>query len=418
MAAETVVLDPTEVATGRAALDITFWMTPDGPDWGTAEIAAYMAQQQRGEAPVDYRVPNRVVTIPLILKDQPGGLTFSDIRESLQSKVSRIQQEGGWLKRVIQDLDAQVYLDVVNASLVLGGDWLQARRDIDLNAQLTLECIPDFYGDEIQLTDRVETTAAELVFTETGIAGDYPGRVRIVVDEDEGVDQRGLIWSMRSRYLVTGTAGSVALEAEAMTPMDTAVRAAKAGASGGTVVTHGTVATSWTPVLGTNLAAGTTWLTHTGTNRIFARVFSTNGTAVQARFLWDVGDFNVPVENDPVRLYDGGTFHVIDLGEVRLDPTIGTHRWQGQIQAKGNVGNEAFSVDRVWVVNTDDGFGILRAPFNTSGNLGTLSARSDFGTEVGSITNDALLVGGSWIGAGDADDFVQGTYTGGGPGGP
>lgn len=407
--AEAVVLDPTEVAVSRASLDITFWMHPEGPDWGTAEITAYMAEQSRGATPVDYRVPNRTVTIPLILKDQPGGLTFSAIRESLQQKVARFQQEGGWLKRVIEDLNAKVYLDVVSASLVLGGDWLQARRDIDMNAQLVLECIPDFYGDEITLADRVETTAAELVFTEPTIAGDYPGRVRIVVDEDEGIDQRGMIWSVRSRYLVTGTSGSVALEAEAMQPMDTAVKVAKAGASGGTVVTHGTAALTWTPVLGTNLG-GTTWLTHTGTNHIFARVFSTAGTAVEARFVWDVGDFNLPIENDPVRLYDGGTFHVLDLGEVRLDKTTGTHRWQGQIQARGAVGTEAFSVDRIWVVNADDGHGLIRAPFSVGGNLGVFSARSDFNTEAGSITGDALAVGGVWQGTGDVDDFIVATY--------
>lgn len=416
MATEAVVLDPSEVAVSRTELDITFWMTPDGPDWGTAEITAYMAEQARGESPVDYRVPNRTVTIPLILKNQPGGLTFDQIRDQLQSKVARLQQEGGWLKRHVEDIGASVYLDVVNASLALGGDWLQARRDLDLHAALTLECIPDFYGDEITLGDHVETSAAEIVFTETTVVGNYPGRVRLVVDDDQGVDQRGLIWSIRSRNLVTGTSGSVAFEAEAMQPMDTATKVAKAGASGGTVVTHGTLATSWTPVLGTNLG-GTTWLTHTGSNRVLARVYSPQGTAVEARFVYDVGDFNVPVENDPVRVYDGGTaaagvatggtFSVLDLGQVRLDKTTGTHRWQGQIQGRGLSGGESLSVDRLWVVNTDDGFGVLRAPFNNFGNLGSFSARSDFTLESGNITGDSMQVGGSWIGAGGTVDFTR-----------
>ncbi len=420
MAFEQVVLDPDEVAVNRGEVDITPWIAAAGVDWGTAEITAYMAEQKRGATMVDYRLPNRTVVIPFVLKDMPDDLTFFEIRTALQGKCSRFQAEGGWLKRVVTDSDTSVYLDIVNASLVLGGDWLQAHRDVDLNAQLTLECLPEFYGDEVTLSDHTETTLPELVFTETGVLGDYPGRLRWVVDDDSGVDQRGAIWSIRSRHYSAATTGSVAYQAETLAPLDTATRVAKAGSSGGTVVTHGTLSTNWTPVLGTNMG-GTTWLTHTGTNRLYARVHSTAGTTVQARFVWDVGDFAYPVENPPVRLYhaagsaaDSAGYHVLDLGELRLDPVAtGSHRWQGQIQAKGDAGAESFSIDRIWVVNADDGAGVLRAPYTIASNLGTFSARSEFNTESGAITGDSLAVGGVWTGAGDADDFSVAATLGG-----
>lgn len=406
--AEVVVLDPDEVAVARGELDISNYISFDGIDWGTAEITAYMAEQARGQSPVDYRVPNRTVTIPLILRDVDDDLTFYEVRSALQAKVARFQAEGGWLKRVQSDSDTNLYLDVVNASLIIGGDWYQAHRDVDMKGQLVLECLPEFYGDEITLDDHTETTAAELIFTETDIAGDYPARVRIVVDDDSAADQRGLIWSIRSRHYSSASTAMLAYEAESLLPLDTAGRIAKVGASGGTVVTHGTLSTNWTPVLSTNIPIlSNAWMTHQGTHRVFARVFGTAGSAIQARFLWDVGDFVFPVANDAQTLYDAGTFQILDMGEVRLDPVpTGDHRWQGQIQAKGAVGGESFSIDRVWIANTDDGFGILRSPLVPVDNLGTYSARSEFNTEAGTITGDSLAVGGTWTGAGDVDDFV------------
>jgi len=40
-----------------------------------------------------------------------------------------------------------------------------------------------------------------------------------------------------------------------------------------------------------------------------------------------------------------------------------------------------------------------------SEGLATYSARSEFATESGAITGDSLAVGGTWVGAGDTDDF-------------
>lgn len=391
----------------RTALDISSWVSKDGIDWGDAQMVAYMSEQAVGSSPADFRIPNRQITIPLALK-AVGGTAFGTIRSSIQSRIGQWQQQGGQLKRVLSDASGTVFCDVVTAQLHLGGDWLQAHRDADVNAAITLEAIPDFYEAEETLSDHTETTLPEITFTETTAnGGDFPlgDRVRVVVDEDGAQSQRGMFWAWRGRHYSSASTAASAYEAEALQTLDTATKVAKAGASGGTVVTHGTLSTNWTPVVGTNMG-GTTYLTHTGTNRIYARVFSTAGTTVQSRFVWDVGDLVLPSENDAVRLYDGGTFHILDLGEVRLDPTpTGTHRWQGMIQAKGDAGAEAFSVDRVWIVNRDESAGVLQAPTTLVQGLATYSARSEFATESGTITGDALAVGGTWVGAGDGDDF-------------
>jgi hypothetical protein len=406
---ERITLDPSELTT-RTALDITDWIAQGGVDWGDALIQATMAEQQVGAVPVDYTIPNRSVAIPLRL-DERGGTTFASIRSLLQAKTGLWQAQGGYLKRVLNS-GGTVYADVVNATLHLSGDWMQAHRDVDANASLVLECLPDFYEAEETLSDHTETTAAELIFTETTAnGGDFPlgDRVRVVVDDDQAQNQRGLIWHFRGRHYSSASTAASAYEAEALQTLDTAAKAAKVGASGGTVVTHGTISTNWTPVVGTNIA-GTSYLTHTGTNRIWARVFSTAGTAVEARFVYDVGDLVNPVENNPVTLYDGGTFHILDLGEARLDPPpTGTHRWQGQIQARGQAGTESFSVDRIWVQNRDESAGVLQAPIVVSDGVSSFTARSGFDTESGALTGDTAAVGGVWVGAGDATDFTVGS---------
>lgn len=408
---ERIILDPVEVATSRQALDITPWIDHEGVDWGESVIDAFMAQRNRGEVPVDFTVPNREAGIPLNFVETIGGTTPVTARAEIQAKVALFQREGGWIKRLTNS-GGTVYADVVNASMSASSiSGVESSRDWDLEASVTLELLPDFYEAERTLSDHAETTAAELVFTETSVLGDYPARMRMVVDDDQAVSQRGLLWGFRSRHYSSASTAALKYEAEALTALDTATKSALSGASGGTVIRHGTISTSWTPVMNTNLAAGT-YLTHTGSYRLWGRVYSTSGTAVQSRAVWDVGDLVNPEENDATRMPGASNFFMQDYGEVRLDPApVGTHRWQGQIQAKGNAGAENFSVDKLWLIPVDEGYGKLMAPVNVSEGLVTYSARSEFNTEATTITGDTMAVGGVWVGAGDAVDFSESSDT-------
>lgn len=62
------------------------------------------------------------------------------------------------------------------------------------------------------------------------------------------------MWGVRKRNYSSAATARLQYEAEALQPLDTAVRAALTGASRGTVVSHGTLSTNWTPVLGMNMA--------------------------------------------------------------------------------------------------------------------------------------------------------------------
>jgi len=236
---------------------------------------------------------------------------------------------------------------------------------------------------------------------------DYPGRVRIVVDEDDGETQLGLLWGIRSRFYDSAATAALAYEAEALTPLDAAAGTALAGASGGTVVRHGTLSTAWTPVLSTQMLAGSAHLTHRGSYRVWARCYSTSANPPRVRFLYGVGDFSNPRDNQPRTIPVASNFYQLDLGEIRIDaPAAGTHRWQGVIQGQGAAGGENLSVDTIAFQPVDDGAGRLVGGISPDFSLAGYVARDEFNQTSGNLAGKVAPMGGTWAGAGDADDFA------------
>ncbi len=397
--ADTIILDPSEVAAGRTELNITAFVRAEGVDWGDGAIEAAMADRERGSAPIDFRYPNRQIVLPLTIRAQPG-VSYLATRQNLQKKIARFQHEGGWIRRTTNA--GTLFADVVNGSLRFGGSWMQARSlaAVDIEAELRLECIPDWYGPEEVLPDHTDTVNGDLIWTETNIKGDYPGRVRVVVDEDQGQAQSALLWGVRCRHYSSSTTAALRYFGSQLTPLDTAT------VTSGSVL-HPGISTAWTPVASTDQAGGVA-LTHTGTYQVWMRGgLSTLNSAVRFRLVWDVGDFALPTENEPALLEDTGNTYIRNLGQIRLDRAPpGAHRWRGVIQAAGAVGGESVFVDRLWLQPMDEGGGVLRAPAKTDAGMNAFTARDEFNQTAGVLAGKALPAGGSWAGAGDTDDFV------------
>jgi hypothetical protein len=410
--AETIVLDPAAVATSRTSVDITAFVSSEGIDWGDAAIEGYMADAERGSTLVDFRIPNRIVTIPLKLQTR-GATTFNTIRRNIQAKIGQFQQEGGWMSRTTSV--GTLYGDVVSATLRLGGDWYQANKDYDVNAVLTLEVVPDWYGAEVSLDDKTETTlptfvkVMQLSASDAVIAGDYPGRVRIVVDDDQTRARRALLWGWRSRYYSSASTAALFYQAEALTPLDAAATSALTGASSTTIL-HSSLGVDWTPVMSTQIA-GVGHMTHVGTYRVWARCYGTATGDVQARFVWDVGDLSNPTYNAPATIREdtsGNTeLSLVDLGEIRIDQVpVGSHLWQGNIQAKGESGGEDIYIDTLELQPIDDGAGVLITSITAEPGLASYIARDAFKQSGGALVGKTADVGGTWTGAGDTDDFA------------
>jgi hypothetical protein len=396
---ETVILDASALSPApavRTQLDVTNWVsaTGTGPDWGDGAIQAYMADMAVGSSPVDYRIPNRQISIPLNLQTL-GGTSFATINTQLQQKVALLQREGGWIMRTVGGTN--LYADVVSATLHLGGSWFQAFRNFDVDAVLSLECIPDWYGDEVTLDTLSGTTAVTAVLLQSAgtavVAGNHPGRVRLQVSDTSANDQHGLLWGFRARNYSGSATAALSYEAETMTALNGASTAALSGASGGTAITSSTAfpADVWVPMLYTNLTAGAAPLTHAGTYRTWARCYATTSAgaaAPQFQLQWGVGALSVPTTNDPVRLPGTAAFYMLDLGTVSITPPpTGPTQWFGVVQTQIDVANDFAAIDRVFFQPLDESAGKLQyvnvppaSSISTISNAGTVANDAAIGT--------------------------------------
>lgn len=246
----------------------------------------------------------------------------------------------------------------------------------------------------------------EVLATIADVRGDYPGRLTLRVTEEDGDSQLGAIYALRSRHYSDEDTAAPVYAAQDLTALDTA---ADATVGGEAVVRHQDLSTGWTPVLSTDF--GVEPLMHTGTNRVWAICHTSSATPPRVRLVWDVADMILPEDNASVLIPGVNGFYFVDLGEVRLDPPpVGDHRWRGQIQAKGPVGGEDISIKRLYVLNTDEAYGVLRASILAAGMpLAGYVGRDEFNQSVGDLDNKQMPVpsgvAGLWDTSGSTGDL-------------
>lgn len=271
-----------------------------------------------------------------------------------------------------------LYADIVTASLTLP-DVYGETGGVEPNTVLKLECLPDFYGEEITLDTVEQTGQIDQVLQRGGkqavIAGDYPARTRIILTEKSKNDQKGLLWGLRSTHYDSDPSAALFFDANALTAINGATKVAAAEAYSGKAVQidEGLTVGVWHPFMTTDLAAGEDQLTHVGSYRIWARCFIGNGGSL--RLAWSAGDATVGTYNKAVTVSAGYGWYLLDLGEVHIaEVPVGEHWWRGVFQF--DVGPKllesevpGIQVDRVWLQPVDDGAGRLRAPETPSSTL-------------------------------------------------
>jgi hypothetical protein len=192
--------------------------------------------------------------------------------------------------------------------------------------------------------------------------GDHPARLRLIVTDTSGNDQKGLLWGIRCRHYDSATTAQLFYEAEDLTPLNGAFVVNPFGASGGNVVNIQSLPTgSWVPMLSTNIATGDQPLTHRGSYRVWARACAANDLVSQLQLVWGVGSLSSPVTNDPVTLSGGNDdFYLLDLGAIRIDPPpIGDAQWFGVVQVYSPTGGAQVWIDCLYFQPLDDGAGQL-----------------------------------------------------------
>lgn len=401
----TLILDPEEVASAeRTELDLQAGglevRKDPGPDFGDAEIQAFIAQQTYGAAMIDYTLPPRTIKIPLRITGDTSA-AFDDLRYSLAAKCSRINEKGGWLKKATASGRVR-YADLFQAKLHLDEGWFAENRDVDLGAELELMALPDFYGDPVVLESFEGTGHASDTFQ---ILGDLPGRFDMTVEELATQTQMGLAWFFRSRNYSSAATANWALEAEALDLKVGAEKKALTGAGGGEAVYHPRLSGIWTPVVGTAIG-GSEYLTHAGLYDTWARVYTTDDNPPWLRFVYDVGDLINPEELAPVQIPASDNFYLVNLGQINLPRLpFGTHRWDGTIQAyTEEEGLGTVYVDRLYFLCADESSGLLSGTARYVDGAEAV-ARDNFLQAGGALAGKIADTGQTWAGAGDATDF-------------
>lgn len=375
-----------------------------------------------GEIPVSRRFGNRTITIKLEMAESGA----SDILlDALQAKFAKLQQEGGTLKRTRKDGSTIRIYDIV------AGDGWDPTLDITYylgnltSVTMSLPAKPVARGTSVTQADRTETTLPVLIATETGITGDTRALANSwLIDNDGTIDWWGLLWGIETDRYYTFTsssgAGGLYYEAESRTPLSAAATAVgPSGASGGgsNVVRSAALGLTHQAVMGTQASGGGAHLSHVGLFRVFARVQtpSTNTDDTVVAFEYSqTGQFT----RGPDRVLDAdlrSKWLLVDLGYVNLpNPATGAVTWEGRVLARARdsdgVGNTV-DVDFFFLVPCDHGSGEASAVLKVDAPT-AYSARDEFNQTAGALTGKTLPVGGTWVGAGDADDFqVSGSGT-------
>jgi len=390
MSQERITLDPPEVVNGRTELplhDDAILVAETGPEWGDATVEGARADGVRGSVPVDITYPNRTVTIPLLVGDGRT-MTFAQARALLQQKAAQCQLDGGFLKRELRD-GRKLFLQAVGATLKFGGGSVQALQNFDPDVVLTLETLPDWFGEEVELASGTIGGSDPATLAIPSVPGDYPAQMRAVITG--AGDRRSLIFAIRPAD--PSPTAQMDYAATELTPLGGADIV-----SGG--VEYADLPPTWVAVLSTEVA-GTGQMTHVGPHRVWA--LTTRSAQMQVQLEWKQGSSGTPQQNTSVALAAGASWN--DLGEVQIDAAVaGEQQWEGLVLVNAPAG-ETLTVHRLLVLPVGYGYGYVLAPSGTSAATDVVAWDSFTAQRPGTLDGQASAGGGRWAGT-DADGGV------------
>jgi len=417
MAGEAFVIDPTSEDASNVQLTLTdnangwyllnhaYPPPPQTPLWSGSV-------DSEGDSLAHLKYGNRTVTLSVRQRNTSDANVQTQLGY-LQQKVAKLQREGGTLKRTVPS-GSTVVFDVITAELDIAfGQEFVSRTRADVT--VTFTCKPFGRGAEQALSAHTETSKPCLVFTETSVPGDVPALGRLVVSENQAVDQYWAAWGLQSRFY--DSAGSAALfyEAVSLTPKGSAAVTASpvvsgAYASGGNkAVRSGGLSASWSAILSSLDSGGSTHWSHVGSFRVFARVGHTASDDISLRLDWSNGDYRRVVSNDPVTVTKGmsGSWRLVDLGLVHPAKTVsGTQRWEARLMGYCATTGQTVDVNWLMLVPVLEGSGQVSADASAVDSDGVYLAVDQFNRAAGNLNAQSLDVGGTWSTSGSTTDLT------------
>jgi hypothetical protein len=423
--AERLTIDPVEEDAANVpleliggALSVVAFRTPTPapePRWSqTADADGDLLAGLR------YRNRDVVVTVEILPTGASGAADAQATLATLVDKLAKVNREGGTLRRVLPTGDVLTF-DLLAADAIdprWDADW-ELSRTIELELRFVAK--PFARGVEEARTAHVESARSVLLFTEEDIAGDVPALGRLVVSDLGGASRGWCQWGLQVATYDPASSADLFFEAEGRTPLNLASLVTVAGASGAgssNVVSAGSLIPDWTAVLSTK-ASGGAHLTHVGDYRVLARLYRPRGAGqVGVALEWALGDFRSFTRNAPtyfgVDQLEGG-FVVVDLGLVSIPR--GTPRWEGRVIANSTAAGDDLSIDCLWLLPLERAGEASRREWEptwrTAASPTAYLVRDEFDQSMSggrdtpaAATGRTLPIGGTYTGAGDADDFV------------
>lgn len=415
MTNETIELDPIEFIPERVALGLDeLGIRVMKSEWGDAEHELFLVKQERGEIPADRHPPNRTVTIQLKAEeDDEHEVSLAEAEQKLQKKVGIIQEEGGWVKRVL-DVKGKFSTDVgmIVHTAVLGGihGWQHAHRSIAPEITLTLTVGPYCYGTkEMESAEFKAAEVRQLEIEMVEILGTAPGIFRIKIKNEGVVNWLGFISSLESRDHDAAVTAKMTYEAEELTLLGNAAKTSRAGASGAgnNVVKSGKLTGNWQAILSSRNPVTGEHMSHVGPRRVMFRVWDPNGSAgtIRLRLEWRVLGSTRWIANDEEETFVVNNFSLIDFGEVRPErATVGGQRWEFRVVGKTSTGEELeVQLDQIHIMSTEQYLIVSEEIEAITG--GATLWEDHFEQASGAATGKKAPVGGTYEGFGTAADL-------------
>lgn len=418
MTNETIELDPPEfnVLTDRVALGLDeLGIRVMKAEWGDAEHELFLVKQERGEIPADRHPPNRTVTLMLKAEeDDEHEVSLAEALQRLQQKVGLFQEEGGWVKRIL-DVKGQYSTNVGMRVLtaVLGGihGWQMAHRSIAPEISLTLTVGPYCYGTKEVATEVFEATGVrQLEAKISNIIGTAPGLFRIRVENTGPSNWLGFIAALETRDHREEPTAKMTYKANELTLLGKASEQERWEASEKhfvKVVRSGKLNGNWQSILSSKNHITGEHMTHVGPRRFLIRIYDENIIGiVRLELQWRVLGSARWISNDEEQTMVSGNFSFVDMGEVKPElATLGEQLWEWRVLAKTSSGAELeIDLDEIHIMTTEQYLIFTEEIEAVTG--GTPIWFDNFHTQTtGNATGKTAPIGGIYEGFGPATDL-------------
>lgn len=280
------------------------------------------------------------------------------------------------------------------------GSGVKGSPGLRFNPQAT-----DYRWDDFRVdSGAIEGFDPVLNFELASVPGSAPALAKLRLTDASAQARSYAEWGLDDRYYEKTAPQPTLLDSDILSVSglagagNTRTGAYDPGAAGNNVI-RATLTTTPVAVCSTGTQS------HTGPLKIKARMWGNGTGPIYVRLAYRVAD--APWSRMGwVRLLGLSAFYEQLLGTIRIPKTLlGSQSWEGRIEAYTSTPGDTLDIDFVKVLPAKR-YGKARAPFSFETPT-TFSARSEFDTESGAITGDALAQGGNWTAVtnSDTDDF-------------